>query len=322
MGNDENHRSVAANFVLYRGWHLLYDWKFAAVVLPARLLATIPTATKWRGMKEFIEIYGYYGAALGILATGLGFPVPEEVPVLVAGAMANHLKIYIMLPICIVSVIVGDTLLYTIGRVWGSRLVQIPLIRRRLLTPERFASISANFQKYGTKILLFARVTPGIRTWIFLTAGITKLPLAQFIIADSIYAVPGVTILFFLGYYFTDSIIDMASEEPVYVRPIIVLVVLVGIGLYIAYRMYRKPMVTGNPTEMPPIVGPVTETLEGVAESMADKVLQRSKHPAPGDKKVEEVRPNTAIREGEPPYRPVEETGSASSGDQNTDGRR
>ncbi len=263
----------------------------------------IDLATKWRGMKDFIEIYGYYGAALGILATGLGFPVPEEVPVLVAGAMANHLKIYIMLPICIVSVIVGDTLLYTIGRVWGSRLVQIPLIRRRLLTPERFAGISANFQKYGTKILLFARVTPGIRTWIFLTAGITKLPLAQFVVADSIYAVPGVTILFFLGYYFTDSIIDLAGEEPVYVRPIIVLIVLAGIGLYIAYRMYRKPMVTGNPTEMPPIVGPVTETLEGVAESMAEKVLSRSHAGAtpkpPAAENNGEVRP-TAAEEKKP----------------------
>lgn len=232
-------------------------------------------------MKEFIETYGYYGAALGILATGLGFPVPEEVPVLVGGAMANHLKIYIMLPICIVSVIVGDMLLYSIGRIWGSRLVQIPLIRRRLLTPERYAVICANFQKYGLKILLFARLTPGIRTWIFLTAGITKLPLAQFVVADSIYAVPGVTILFFLGYWFTDSIIDLAGNEPVYVRPIIVLVVAAAIGLYLAYRMYRKPVLTGNPTEMPPVVGPVTERLEEVAETVAEKVLSRSQ---PGSK--------------------------------------
>lgn len=231
-------------------------------------------------MRDFVELYGYYGAAIGILATGLGFPVPEEVPVLVAGAMANHLKIYYMLPLCIVSVVIGDMLLYSIGRLWGSRLVQIPLIRRRLLTPERFATISANFHKYGVKILLFARVTPGIRTWIFLTAGITKLPIAQFVIADAIYAVPGVTILFFLGYFFTDSIIDLAETEGAYVRPIMVLVAVAVVGLYLAYRMYRKPVLTGNPTEMPPVVGPVTERLEEVAESVAgtvkDKVLSRS----------------------------------------------
>lgn len=235
-------------------------------------------------LREFIEVYGYYGVAVSILATGLGFPVPEEIPVLAAGAMVNHDKVsgWIMLPLCIVSVVVGDCLLYLIGRFWGSKLVQIPLLRKRLLTPERFAVITANFQKYGVKILLFARLTPGIRTPIFLTAGITKLPLAKFLIADAIYAVPGVTILFFLGYWFTDSIVDLAAEEPVYVRPIIVLVLLAAGGLYLAYRVWRKPMVTGNPTEMPPIVGPVTETLEGVAESVADKVLSR--HPGANPK--------------------------------------
>lgn len=228
-------------------------------------------------MEDFIRDYGYFGVAVSILATGLGFPVPEEVPVLIGGAMVNHQEVsaWIMLPVCIVSVIIGDSLLYLIGRFWGSKLVQISFVRKRLLTPERFASIAANFQHYGVKILLFARFTPGIRTPIFLTAGITKLPWTKFLIADAIYAVPGVAILFFLGYWFTDSIIDLAKND-IYVRPIIVLVVFAGVGAYLLYRMWRKPMVTGAPQEMPPLVRPVTETLEGVAESMADKVLSRS----------------------------------------------
>jgi membrane protein DedA with SNARE-associated domain len=251
-------------------------------------------------LREFIEVYGYYGVAVSILATGLGFPVPEEIPVLAAGAMVHQRNVsgWIMLPICIVSVVVGDCLLYLIGRFWGSRLVQIPLLRKRLLTPERFAVITANFQKYGVKILLFARLTPGIRTPIFLTAGITKLPLAKFLIADAIYAVPGVTMLFFLGYWFTDSIIDLVEESAIY-KPIIVLVVLVGIGLHIAYRVWRKPMVTGNPTEMPPIVGPVTETLEGVAESVAGKVLSRSQHPGMNPKLPAPAPPAGAENNGE-----------------------
>lgn len=251
-------------------------------------------------MIEFIEHYGYYGVAASILATGLGFPVPEEVPVLVGGAMATHkgVSVWIMLPICIVSVIIGDSLLYMIGRIWGSRLVQIPFVRKRLLTPERFAGITANFQKYGVKILLFARFTPGIRTPIFLTAGITKLPLTKFLIADAIYAVPGVTALFFIGYWFTDSINDLVNGVNFF-KPIIVLVVLAGVGLYLLYKILRKPMVTGNPTEMPPIVGPVTERLEGVAESMADKVLSRSQHPGANPKAPTPAPPPVGENNGE-----------------------
>src|SRR5204863_6020282 len=137
---------------------------------------------------------------------------------------------YFMLPTCIVGVIVGDSFLYLIGRFWGAKLVQLQFVRKRLLTPERFASIATNFQTYGVKILLFARLTPGIRAPIFLTAGITKLPLTHFLLADAIYAIPGVSLLFLLGYYFTDSIIGIIEEQDKY-KPIIVLVVLASVGL-------------------------------------------------------------------------------------------
>ena len=42
-------------------------------------------------------------------------------------------------------------------------------------------------------ILLFARILPGIRSPIFLTAGIMKLSWQRFLLADGIYAVPGVS---------------------------------------------------------------------------------------------------------------------------------
>ncbi len=235
-------------------------------------------------MQEFIQSWGYIGVFVGILATGLGFPMPEEMPIVLGGVLATQadISIWIMLPVCIVGVIIGDSFLYLIGRFWGAKLVELPFIRNKLLPPERFASISENFQKYGVKILLFARLTPGIRAPIFLTAGITKLPLTYFLFADGVYAIPGVSVLFFLGYWFTDSIIDIVRQSQM-VKPIIVLVLLAGVTIYLLYRFWRKPVVTGNPTEMPPIVGPVTEKLDSVAESMADRVMQRS-HP---DKKTD-----------------------------------
>ena len=144
-------------------------------------------------MEDFIDSWGYLGVFVGILATGLGFPMPEELPIVLGGAMANSGKVYtwMMLPVCIVGVIIGDSFLYLIGRFWGTKLVELPFIRKNLLTPERLAKISENFKEYGVKILLFARLTPGIRAPIFLTAGITKLPITYFLLADGIYAIPG-----------------------------------------------------------------------------------------------------------------------------------
>src|ERR1043165_8886817 len=206
-------------------------------------------------MQEFIESWGYLGVFVGIILTGLGFPMPEELPIVLAGAMVAHAEVawYFMLPVCIAGVIIGDSCLYFIGRWWGSKLVELRFIRDKLLPPERFLTICENFREYGVKILLFARLTPGIRAGIFLTAGITRLPLTHFLLADGIYAIPGVSLLFLLGYWFTDSIIDLVTGASKY-KPIIVLVVVAGLGAYLAYRFWRRPVITGNPTEMPPVV--------------------------------------------------------------------
>jgi membrane protein DedA with SNARE-associated domain len=231
--------------------------------------------------QEWIQSWGYLGVFVGIILTGLGFPMPEELPIVLGGAMATNsqVHIWVMLPVCIVGVIIGDSFLYLIGRFWGTKLVELPFIRKRLLTEERLQKISENFKEYGVKILLFARLTPGIRAPIFLTAGITKLPITHFLVADGIYAIPGVSVLFFLGYWFTDTIIELIEAESRYVKPILVLIAIAGIAVYIIYHFWKKPVVEGAPKEMPPIVGPVTERLEEVAETMADKVLHLSKHP-------------------------------------------
>jgi membrane protein DedA with SNARE-associated domain len=247
-------------------------------------------------MQEFIESWGPLGVFLGILASGLGLPIPEELPIVIGGSLSGTraaeapwwMAWWIMLPVCIVGVIIGDCSLYLIGRYFGSKLIQLRFVRTKLLTPERFAKIADNFQIYGVKILLFARLTPGIRAPIFLTAGITKLPITKFLIADAIYAIPGVSLLFFLGYWFSNSVIDVI-EESENLKPIIVLVVLACIALYLVYRVYRKPMVTGAPAEMPVIVGQVTETLDHAME----KVMHRahpSKAPTP-EEIAEEKKP-------------------------------
>jgi membrane protein DedA with SNARE-associated domain len=178
------------------------------------------------------------------------------------------LKWWIMLPVCIVAVIIGDGFLYAIGRLWGPHLVEYGWVKKHLLTPERLERIKHNFHEYGIKILLFARLTPGVRAPIFITAGITRISLAKFLLADGIYAIPGVSLLFFLGYWFTDYLnAGLVREEANKIKTVIILVVIIGVALYFAYRFLRRPMVTGDPAEMPHFV-------EQVVEQVTSKIIK------------------------------------------------
>jgi membrane protein DedA with SNARE-associated domain len=220
-------------------------------------------------VEEFLIRWGYPGVFLAIIGTGIGLPIPEELPIVVGGGVAgstigegeNKIVWWVMLPVCIVGVVIGDALLYGIGRLWGRRLLQLHWVKNRLLPPERLESIERNFHDYGIQILLFARLTPGIRAPIFFTAGFTRLPLIRFVLADAIYAVPGVTILFFLGYWFAGNLVNLLKDVE-HVKSILVLVGILAVAGYFLYRYLRRPVVTGNPTDVPKLVEQVTHTLE------------------------------------------------------------
>jgi membrane protein DedA with SNARE-associated domain len=222
-------------------------------------------------LEDFLGQWGYAGIFFGLIATGLGFPMPEELPVVMGGALAgSHEEVHwwIMLPVSIVGVIIGDGCLYVIGRLWGPRLLENSWIKRRVFPPDRLAKIEQNFHQYGVKLLLFARLTPGIRTPVFFTAGLTKLPLTKFLIADGLYAIPGVSLLFFLGYWFGGSMVDFVKGPFEQAKSVIVIVVIVVVVGYVVYRVFRKPVVTGDPKEMPPIMEQMTHKLEQVTSKI------------------------------------------------------
>jgi membrane protein DedA with SNARE-associated domain len=207
---------------------------------------------------DLTVIYPYFLIFTMLLASGLGFPIPEEIPVITGGIYAGHpdsgVRWWIMLPVCIAGVVISDGFLYGIGRLWGPRLLQYRLIKSRLLPPDRLLTIEENFHKYGVKILLFARILPGIRSPIFITAGIMRLPFTSFVLADGLYAIPGVSLLFFLGYWFTDQFLEVVQKAES-MRPLIVVVVLVAVGSYLFYHFVQRPVVTGDPHELPLVGG-------------------------------------------------------------------
>src|SRR4029077_3376367 len=125
-------------------------------------------------------LYHYFGIFIALVAAGVGFPIPEEIPVVTGGVLVGNnqdeLRWWIMLPVCIAGVVISDGLLYSIGRLWGPRLLEYRWIKSRLLTEDRLNRIEDNFRRYGVKILLFARFLPAIRSPIFITAGLMRVP--------------------------------------------------------------------------------------------------------------------------------------------------
>jgi hypothetical protein len=123
-----------------------------------------------------------------------------------------------MLPVVIAGVVLGDGLLYGMGRLWGTWLLSRQWVQRRLVSPEKRAEIEKNFHDRGIAVLLGARLLPGIRTPIFLMAGVLRVPLGRFLLADGLYAIPGVNLLFWISYLLTDQVLEIFNRIDAY-RP-------------------------------------------------------------------------------------------------------
>jgi len=225
-------------------------------------------------MLDQFDQYGYQGIFLALLASGMGLPIPEELPVITAGILVGHedtqLKWYIMLPVVMAGVVIGDGVLYAMGRFWGTWLLSRQWIQRRVLPPEKRAQIEKNFHDRGIMVLLGARLLPGIRTPIFLMAGVLRVPLTRFLIADGLYAIPGVNILFWVAYVLTDQVLEIFNKINAY-RPLVMVAVLSAVaGALVQKYVFSRKVSTGEPP--PAIINKPAEALTHAVEKAAEVV--------------------------------------------------
>src|SRR5262245_16649391 len=230
-------------------------------------------------MLQHFDQYGYIGVFLALLAAGFGFPIPEELPVLTAGIMVGHtnttLRWYIMLPVVMAGVVIGDGVLYGIGRIWGRRLLHWGWIRRNFVPLEKQEKIEKNFAERGIWVLLGARLLPGIRAPVFIMAGVLKVPLGRFLIADAIYAIPLVNVLFWLAYFLTDQVLEIFNQINQY-KPLVIVAVLSGIaGALIQKYILSRHVSTGEAPHVPSSIAKPAVAVGHVVEKAVEKAVEK-----------------------------------------------
>jgi len=245
------------------------------------------------------DIWQYVGVFTALVISAFGVPIPEEVPIITAGVLVGKewanpdswLKWWIMLPVCIAGVVACDVILYVIGRKWGAKLLTKKWAQKHILPPEKREKIEKNFHDYGIVILLVARFLPGIRSPMFIMSGVMKLPFKKFLLADGLYAIPGVNLLFWLSYWFTDQFLKVFQKVEGQ-KPIVVAVILAALSGFLLYKyLLHRRVTTGDPKDLPVI-----------AKQMV--TMSHHLHLTPAD-----ISPKSPPSEGEPPLKPADEKG-------------
>ncbi len=144
-----------------------------------------------------------YWIIFGILfACGLGFPLPEDIPLIATGYLIwdETMSIFPGFLVCIGGVLLGDCILFFIGTRLGFAVLKRPRFQR-FFPPKKVRRTRAYFRKYGEKIIFFARFVAGFRAVAFFMAGALHMKFRRFLLFDGIAALISVPIWIVLGYY-------------------------------------------------------------------------------------------------------------------------
>lgn len=157
--------------------------------------------------EDLVGQYGYLGIILLLVLGGLGLPVPEEAPVVLAAILTKNGRMNPILAFgaCLVGVLLGDFLVYFLGYRYGERVLSFRLTRK-FLTRAREEQLKGYFHRHGFKILIVGRFAVGFRTAAYLTAGILRLPAFNLLLIDLLAATLSTTLMFGLGYVFAHQI--------------------------------------------------------------------------------------------------------------------
>ncbi|HMD15813.1 MAG TPA: VTT domain-containing protein [Terriglobales bacterium] len=191
---------------------------------------------------SLISHHGYLFLAAVCFAEAVGLPLPAALAILTAGAVAAYgdLHFYLVLGIGAIAMIVGDVILYFMGRVSGWTL--LGFLCRLSANPETCILRSAEyFYRRGKLTLLFAKFIPGINTMSPPLAGSMKMRLRDFLQFDTLGAILYVGAYAVVGYLFSDALraITRGLRSAGFAAEVIFGI---GLAVYLVYRIwiYRK----------------------------------------------------------------------------------
>ena len=197
-------RAAGCNFGEWKG---LFVGNFLGNNLIYLLASTESIERKIQWVLNHMDIgsKGYFVLFGLLFSCGVGVPIPEDIPLLVAGALvgSGHMS---LLPAAIMAwcgIIGGDCVLYYFGHHYGLNITRIPVIGTHV-TKARILRAQSLFERYGIGVVAVGRLFAGIRGAMVIAAGTIKYNFLKFVIADGLAAVVSGGLFVYLGAKFGD----------------------------------------------------------------------------------------------------------------------
>ncbi|MCO4769775.1 MAG: DedA family protein [Deltaproteobacteria bacterium] len=150
---------------------------------------------------------GYPIIFLMLLASGLGVPVPEDVPLIAAGVLADNggMPVATASAACGIFVLARDSIVYFLGRRFGVAFFENRWARR-IVSQETVHTAQHHLERRGALVVFVGRFLPGFRAAVFFAAGASKVRPLTFFTMDFLAALISLPFFVWVGYAFSKNL--------------------------------------------------------------------------------------------------------------------
>jgi membrane protein DedA with SNARE-associated domain/rhodanese-related sulfurtransferase len=189
-------------------------------------------------MVEFLAQHGYWVLFVSVLGRQACLPVPANLLLLAAGALAGLGKLNVagIIVFAVAAFLLADTAWYGAGRTWGGRTLEF--VCGAAADPSAcVGKIAGKFSRHGVRLLLVSKFIIGVDAVAAPVAGISGTGLPRFLVFDAMGAILWSSVYTALGYIFSDQL-DHVAE---YAAAMGKLAVLAG-GAWLVALIILKPI--------------------------------------------------------------------------------
>ncbi|GLX93892.1 DedA family protein [Herbidospora sp. NBRC 101105] len=194
-----------------------------------------------------METLGAPGAGLAIALENLFPPLPSEAILPLAGftAAKGDLSLTAVLIWTTVGSVVGAVALYAVGAMLGEERMMRLAAKLPLIKLSDIEKTQAWFARHGRKTVFFGRMIPIFRSLISIPAGVTRMPMATFLLFTTLGSAIWNTVFVLAGYYLGENWSVVEDYAGVLSNVVIVLVAVAVVWFVVSRLVRRRDKVGG-----------------------------------------------------------------------------
>jgi len=190
---------------------------------------------------HLIQSSGYLGVFLLMVLNATAIPIPSEVTLPFAGFLSSQgsLSLSFVIITGILGDLAGSIIGYSIGYFLEEALL-LNLIKKYgkfiLVTEHDYEKATKWIKKYGAPVVFIGKMTPGLKSFMSVAAGITEIKFVKFLIGNVLAALVYVSLVSSIGFYLGSKWNILGGYFRKF-EVLIVVLIIVGLLFYINYKL-------------------------------------------------------------------------------------